>query len=124
MKSDFIKSLKIKCKCNNYMDFLLKPELICRIIIIYCKSCNTEKDFFIKYIHILGNDKDKILINLFKKQYINTLYTSYGFVYYETLTVIDKSDILINDWEDFKKILLLQDRQKIEEKYNQYILFI
>lgn len=124
MKSDFIKSLKIKCKCNNYMDLLLKPKLICEIIIIYCKSCNTEKDFFIKYAYLPYSGREKILINLFKKQYVNTLYTSYGFVYYETLTVIDKSYILINDWEDFKKILLLQNRQKIEEKYNQYILFI
>src|SRR5690606_8864856 len=120
-----IKSLKIKCKCNNYMDFLLKPELICRIIIIYCKSCNTEKDFFIKYAYLPDSGIEKILINLFKKQYINTLYTSYGFVYYEKkTTIIDKNDILINDWEDFKKILLLQDRQKIEEKYKQYILFM
>lgn len=124
MKSDFIKSLKIKCKCNNYMDLFFKSKYICKNIGFYCRNCDTEDDFFIKYIHILGNDKDKILINLFKKEYMDALYTSYGFVYYKTLTVIDKSDILINDWEDFKKILLLQDRQKIEEKYNQYILFI
>lgn len=121
MKSDFIKSLKIKCKCNNYMDLFFKSKYGFKVISFYCRNCDTEDNFFIKYISILGNDRDKILINLFKHECMNTFY---GFVYHKTLTVIDKSDILINDWEDFKKILLLQDRQKIEEKYNQYILFI
>lgn len=122
MKSNFIKSLKFKCKCNNYMGTSLKTKIGVYVVTIGCKNCDSEKGSYINYSVSLDINSDKVLINVFKSPISE--YMDFGFVYYYTKTIIVDDDILINDWETFEKILLLQDRQKIEEKYKQYILFM